>query len=214
VGWGAGPDVWDLNVAVPSDCCPSDNLLHTTFATCACRMQAYPDTHPNQLSPGFTGAEEIDTLGYSHDSVYDMSFTFYHHQSDLRLSFAGSPLLQGVLDESWGIDNIEVAVDAESCCRAVRTLPEVYGGGTSVPVTIDVVPNPGAQAVIVLENPPFGWPVTDVTEGGVVDSGFRDHPIRSVHRRSRTPAVLQPGRSVRRSGHSRIRRIGFRRRRR
>jgi hypothetical protein len=169
VGWGAGPDVWDLNVAVPSDCCPSDNLLHTTFATCACRMQAYPDTHPNQLSPGFTGAEEIDTLGYSHDSVYDMSFTFYHHQSDLRLSFAGSPLLQGVLDESWGIDNIEVAVDAESCCRAVRTLPEVYGGGTSVPVTIDVVPNPGAQAVIVLENPPFGWPVTDVTEGGVVD---------------------------------------------
>jgi hypothetical protein len=169
VGWGAGPDVWDLNVAVPSDCCPSDNLLHTTFATCSCRMQAYPDTHPNQLSPGFTGAEEIDTLGYSHDSVYDMSFTFYHHQSDLRLSFAGSPLLQGVLDESWGIDNIEVAIDAESCCRAVRKLPEVYGGGTSVPVSIDVVPNPGTQAIVLVETPPNGWPVFDVTEGGAVN---------------------------------------------
>jgi hypothetical protein len=169
VGYDAGPDVWDLNVSAPSDCCPADNLLHTTFATCACRMQAYPDTHPNQLSPGFTGAEEIDTLGYSHDSVYQMSFTFYHHQSDLRLSFAGSPLLEGVLDEAWGIDNIEVAIDAESCCRAVRHLPEVFGGGTSVPVAIELNPNPGAEATVLVESPPNGWPVTGVTEGGYVD---------------------------------------------
>lgn len=169
VGYAAGPDIWDLNVAVPSDCCPSDNLLHTTFATCDCTMQAYPDTHPNALNPGFTGAEEVDTLGYVHDSVYEMSFTFYHHQEDLRLSFAGSPLLEGVMEEAWGIDNIVVSVDSESCCRAVRHLPEVFGGGTSVPVAIDVNPNPGAEAIVLVEIPPNGWPVTDVTEGGVVD---------------------------------------------
>jgi len=168
-GYFAGPDLWDLNASVPDDCCPVENLLHATFANCSCRYQSYPDTFPNVFHPGLTGAEEVDTLGYEQDSVYHMSFTFYHHQDELQLSFDGGPMLQILDDESWGIDNILVQVDSESCCRAIRYLPVNYAAGNDVPVKIEVDPNHEAQAYVLEENPPSGWAVSSMNDGGVFD---------------------------------------------
>lgn len=169
VGYFAGPDIWDLNASVPGDCCPVQNLLHTTFAHCECQYQAYPDTFPHAYNPGTTGADEVGTLGYDYDAVYNMSFTFYHHQDALQLSFAGSPMLQGWPDETWGIDNIVVQLDMDSCCRGVRTLPSMYNPGTPLAVAVEVNPNPGTQAYVVEEDPPMDWGVGDITEGGSVD---------------------------------------------
>jgi hypothetical protein len=43
------------------------------------------------------------------DSVYNLSFTFAHNVSDLVLNFSAAGL-QGIADESWGLDNVQVAV--------------------------------------------------------------------------------------------------------
>ncbi|MHB1142470.1 MAG: hypothetical protein ACYC1T_12050 [Sulfuricaulis sp.] len=43
------------------------------------------------------------------DSVYNLSFTFAHNASDLVLNFSAAGL-QGLADESWGLDNVQVAV--------------------------------------------------------------------------------------------------------
>ena len=56
VGHDAGADIFDVNAATPGDCCPVENLLHTTFANCNCRFQAYPETYPDVHLPGLTGA--------------------------------------------------------------------------------------------------------------------------------------------------------------
>lgn len=168
-GYYSGPDVWDLNASVPGDDCPVENLLHTTFANCSCGYQAYPDTFPNVYHPGLTGADEVESLGYERDSVYHLSFTFYHWRSDLQFSFAGSPLLQDWTDESWGLDNLVVQVNTESCCRAARRLPPVLVSNTDLPVTIDVHPNPDTQAYVVQEDPPSSWVPSEINDGGFYD---------------------------------------------
>jgi serine/threonine protein kinase len=109
---GPGPDVWDLSVA------GGQTLLHTTFANADpsnIRRQAYPGTYPGGEYPGRTGAAEIDTLEFTRqgtpagNSVYRLSFTFPHSTPSLVLNFSASGL-QDLLDESWGIDNVEVQV--------------------------------------------------------------------------------------------------------
>jgi hypothetical protein len=62
-----------------------------------------------------TDADEIDTLGYNFfgNSVYkfggpkNAGFTFLSTGSTLTLTFSGANL-QGVNDESWGLDNVSV----------------------------------------------------------------------------------------------------------
>ncbi len=169
VGPFAGPDLLDINASIPGDCCPLENLLHATFAHCDCTYQAYPGTYPNAYHPGTTGAEEIDTLGYEMDSVYHLSFTFFHHQERLQLSFSGSSNLEPWPDETWGIDNIVVSIDNDSCCRGERKLPAMFNPGTALDVAIDVNPNPGAQACVVEEEPPAGLSVSNINEGGSLD---------------------------------------------
>jgi serine/threonine protein kinase len=107
---GPGPDVWDLSVA------GGQTLLHTTFANADpsnTRRQAYPGTYPGGEHPGRTGAAEIDTLAFTRrgipNSVYHLSFAFPHSAPSLVLNFSASGL-QDLLDESWGIDNVEVRV--------------------------------------------------------------------------------------------------------
>jgi len=67
-----------------------------------------------------TGANECYSLGYTFDdpnrppneamdSVYNLSFTFAHSADNLALNFSAIGL-QGILDESWGLDNVQVAV--------------------------------------------------------------------------------------------------------
>jgi len=173
VGWNAGPDVWDLNVSSgPPIECTLENLIHTSYANCVCDYQAYPEDFPNVHNRGLTDADEIDTLGYSDDSVYYLSFSFYHDAADLYFTFQGSPDLQSLSDESWGIDNIVVEMDTDQlyCCRAMRTLPVGYGISVPVPVSIYVDPDPRAEAFLVEETPPATWLVTGIDSGGIFES--------------------------------------------
>ena len=104
-----GPDVWQLKVD------ESQTLLHTTFANAPLDLedfrQAYPDDYPGSDYPPYTGSTEIKTLGYTDapDCVYHLSFTFAHNDSTLRLDFSGHGL-QGIQDESWGLDNVNVTI--------------------------------------------------------------------------------------------------------
>jgi len=175
VGFNSGPDIWDLNVFTPSDCCELENLIHTTFANCDCDYQAFPANHPDARYRGLTAADEVNTLGYPEDSVYYLTFTFFHTAPNLAFRFSATPHLQALDDESWGIDNIYVEMDylAPHSCTAQRELPAQYGAGYPVPVTITVEPDDHVDVVeslIVEETPPADWPVTDITNGGVFDS--------------------------------------------
>ena len=67
--------------------------------------------------PPQTGAVEVNTLGYevqrasgqieNMDAVYHFSFTFDHTTPRIGFVFQGLGL-QGVDDESWGLDNVKV----------------------------------------------------------------------------------------------------------
>jgi hypothetical protein len=103
---GYGPDVWDLSVN------GGPTLLHTTFSNTEedGHQQNYPDSFPGGKHPADTDAAEVDTLGYSSssgDSVYHLIFTFSHTANSIELNFSGSGL-QGIGDESWGLDNVIV----------------------------------------------------------------------------------------------------------
>lgn len=111
------------------------SLITTTFAQYpnpaapAGYEQSYPGSYPDGHFAMRTGASENNTLGYTFtnqtvfdapmDSVYHLSFTFPHNSGQLALSFAGLGL-QGLdswvnnayFDESWGIDNVAVSVNA------------------------------------------------------------------------------------------------------
>jgi hypothetical protein len=121
-----GPDTWSLGVA------GGPSLLSATFSNGNPAGQSY-SPFPGALScnPGYdadyspgtynpmTGAAECYSLLYffndpnlgnqAMDSVYNLSFTFAHNASDLVLNFSAAGL-QGIADESWGLDNVMVQV--------------------------------------------------------------------------------------------------------
>ncbi|MDD1457444.1 hypothetical protein MEN95_21380, partial [Dolichospermum sp. ST_sed7] len=96
-------------------------LLNTTF-TLYSNQQAYPGTFGNETYPGRTGATENNTLGYYYDgdSVYHISSTFQSPSNNLTINFAGSNL-QGIDNESWGLDNVKVTT---------LTIPTALSAGT------------------------------------------------------------------------------------
>ncbi|MCI0537741.1 MAG: hypothetical protein L0Z50_21210 [Verrucomicrobiales bacterium] len=109
-----GPDIFDLSVVGG----PA-GLIHTTFSNHGpsfLNNQAYPGSYPGSSNPDTTGATELDTLGYSligsashTDAVYHLSATFAHSSAVIEFLFSASGL-QGIGDESWGIDNVRVSV--------------------------------------------------------------------------------------------------------
>jgi hypothetical protein len=130
-----GPDSWTLNVA------GGPSLLDTTFSNGNPAGQAYsPSPGATSCNAGYnavmpagvfnpmTGASECYSLGYTFsdptvtneamDSVYELSFTFAHTGSSLMLNF-GANGLQGIADESWGLDNVKVQVSAVPIPAAV-----------------------------------------------------------------------------------------------
>jgi hypothetical protein len=97
-----GPDFWEFGVS------GGPGFLRTTFSNNPpFQRQSYPGQYPSSF-PARTGALENNTLGYG-DAVYAIGRTFAHRGSSLTLYFAGSHL-QGLSDESWGLDDVSVAV--------------------------------------------------------------------------------------------------------
>jgi hypothetical protein len=111
-----GPDFWRLEVA------GGPPIWQTTFTNWAIYgfRQAYPGVYPGGDYLAFSGAREINTLGYAFetgpdlerheiDSVYRLSFVYPHTARLVEARFSASGL-QRLEDESWGIDNLEVRV--------------------------------------------------------------------------------------------------------
>jgi RHS repeat-associated protein len=110
-----GPDHWSLSVA------GGPTLLDTTFSNndgqngLPNERQAYPGSYPGASNPPRTGAVANNTLGYKYngnviDATYHLTFTFPANSNSVTFKFAGSNL-QGVTDESWGLDNVSVTAD-------------------------------------------------------------------------------------------------------
>jgi hypothetical protein len=122
-----GPDVWRLS----ADGGPI--LLNTTFSNTGedGHQQSYPGSYSDGgVYDAYTGAAEINTLGYEFygDSVYRLSFTFNHVDNLLKLNFAGIGL-QDVSDESWGLDNVTVAVGGAAAIPEPSTIAIFTGIG-------------------------------------------------------------------------------------
>ncbi|XZF62279.1 MAG: Calx-beta domain-containing protein [Gloeotrichia echinulata DVL01] len=104
---GVGPDLFNLSIA------GGQTLLNTTFSNTeeVGYRQSYPGEFGTGNNPGGTGATEIDTLGYSFygNSVYHLAYTFPYSTNSLSINFTGSNL-QGISDESWGLDNVSVSI--------------------------------------------------------------------------------------------------------
>lgn len=85
---------------------------------------------PDARNPAFSGAAEAYSLGFVFDdgmsinqvmdSVYHFSFNFAHGNSFLALDFSGFGL-QGIEDESWGLDNVRVSLLETTMPAAVPT---------------------------------------------------------------------------------------------
>jgi hypothetical protein len=114
-------DEWSLSVE------GGPVLLDTSFSNplngTADNPQSYPGVYGHDLFPARTGATEVNALGYWNisptrfgDSVYHLSFTFPHYSDELSLVFrangvtGGPPSMTGLTDETWGLDNVQVAV--------------------------------------------------------------------------------------------------------
>jgi hypothetical protein len=104
--WVVGPDRFQIRA-------DGRSLLGTTFANYPGFPQAYPGSYPGVDYPTQTGAAEVNTLGYNFDSspmdsVYHLNLVFQHSSSQLELDFSALGL-QEVTNESWGLDNLQVA---------------------------------------------------------------------------------------------------------
>lgn len=122
----AGPDVFQLDVS------GGQTLLRTTFSNNTgyppFDRQSYPAPYLQGDYPARTGASENNTLGYTYpqivssgvivqpaDSVYEFSFRFWHESDSITFNFSANGL-EGLINETWGIDRITVA--------AVSSVPE------------------------------------------------------------------------------------------
>ncbi|MBC7772118.1 MAG: hypothetical protein H7210_06470 [Pyrinomonadaceae bacterium] len=101
-----GPDTFQFGVR------NGPTLLDTTFSNYEPITQGFPGTLTDSYPPK-TGAIESNTLGFTHpnlgvaDAVYRLTYTFEHTDATVILDFRGANL-QGIGDESWGLDNVRV----------------------------------------------------------------------------------------------------------
>jgi hypothetical protein len=127
-----GPDIFDFRLTGS----PTP-LLRTTFSNLNGINQAYPGTHPGGDNAPRSGAAENNTLGYGSpgDSVYRLTFSVPHTASSIAFSFMGQQL-QGVGDESWGVDNV-----------VVKAIDTILDPG-EVPYGKYIVPISGGQTIL------------------------------------------------------------------
>jgi hypothetical protein len=118
-----GPDHWKLalgNTTLFDETFSNGNPAgqsYSPFAGALSCNAGYNAVYPAGTYNPMTGANECYSLGYyfndpnlgtqAMDSVYNLSFTFNHSASDLVLNFSANGL-QGLADESWGLDNVMV----------------------------------------------------------------------------------------------------------
>lgn len=146
-----GPDLWSIAAN-------GKQLFQTTFSNVDefNSWQAYPDTYPGGDNPAYTGAQEVDTLGYNYygSSVYRLTFETPYSGSSLRFDFSASGLLW-LSDESWGLDNVVVTLvdSGDSTSPTMDWVTpvsnyqslEVYG--ETVPLKVDVADDSSEVAV-------------------------------------------------------------------
>ncbi len=114
----SGPDIFETSLVGGS------TLLQTTFCNTyndwqhGYMRQSYPLNHPEGSFPERTGAREVNTMGYNTtgswygeygDSVYNVAHIFDHSNPTIGIVFRGQGL-ESVTDESWGLDNVVLAV--------------------------------------------------------------------------------------------------------
>ena len=112
------PDIFELSVS------GGPVLLYTTFGTHNPRYQSYPDNYGTGASYTWnTGASAIGTLGYTFygDAIYHLEYTFPHPNSNLIINFAARNL-QGITDESWGIDNVIISTEGAGVIPEPNTI--------------------------------------------------------------------------------------------
>lgn len=121
-----GPDFWRLGVV------GGPTLLWHTFSNVPddpgyadeCKVQSFPSPVAGDRASAMTGALLQNKLGYIFgrtmrtpmDSVYRISITFPHAADAIAFTFAGGglqPIMDGVNDESWGLDNLLVETFAQ-----------------------------------------------------------------------------------------------------
>lgn len=107
---GAGPDMWDCYID------GEGRLMLTTFSNVG-QEQSFPgwwhSDNGNQA-----GAVAVNTLGYDYfgDAIYHMVYTFSHTSPTLVIRFRGGSaipggsVMEGVENESWGLDNVQVTI--------------------------------------------------------------------------------------------------------
>lgn len=105
--FGVGPDLIGATATSGSLSLP---LLHTTFSNVPFYSQSYPGNYFSN-SPAQSGSTEQNSLGYSYygDSVYQITSSWGFGQTTAPLEFVFfASGLQGIGDESWGIDNVRI----------------------------------------------------------------------------------------------------------
>jgi hypothetical protein len=105
-----GPDRWSLRVR------GGPVLLDTTFSN-NFKKGDYDlslQDYPAKGSAPQSGRAAANTLGYKFfgDAVYHLLFRFAHTGATLQFDFSSSLCEgKGTADESWGLDNVRVALD-------------------------------------------------------------------------------------------------------
>ncbi len=128
-----GPDLWKLSVA------GGPALVHSTFLNGPYYdrppgTQSFPGNYPNCDYPCGTGATEHNTLGFTWpeigvvDSVYNLVCTFPHTSNEVVLDFSGQ-VLEGLHNESWGLDNVSVALGLPPTNTVYQQTQLALGGG-------------------------------------------------------------------------------------
>jgi hypothetical protein len=109
------------------------SLFQASFSNGHPAGQSYGGSGLSGVFPSFTGASEAYSLGYwfddgirgtheAMDAVYHLDILFAHDDSNIGLLFQGLGL-QGIEDESWGLDNVSL-----SLYDNVRLVPEPNTG--------------------------------------------------------------------------------------
>ena len=103
-----GPDRFKLSI-------DGSTLLDTSFSniTLPEGRQSYPGNYPSGDYPRQTNAAATNSLQYSGsmggDATYHLTYTVEHTAGSAAFDFQAYGLgLQGVTDESWGLDNVRV----------------------------------------------------------------------------------------------------------